>query len=89
MFGSFSWAMEVMASPDAAAASSTPDDVEEEGEFEIRRKEFVLKPMTAEDAILEMNLLGHQFYAFVNVDSGSINVVYRRNDGGYGLLMPE
>ena len=69
----------------AAQLTAEAEDTEEI----IRRKTFSKKPMTAEDAILEMNLLGHQFFAFVNVDNGAINVVYRRNDGGYGLLMPE
>ena len=70
------------------AAAQLTAEAEEKEEI-IRRKTFSKKPMTADDAILEMNLLGHQFFAFVNVDTGAVNVVYRRNDGGYGLLMPE
>ena len=53
----------------------------------IRTKQFQFKPMTREEAVLQMNLLGHNFFAFRDEDTGgSFAVVYRRNDGGYGLL---
>ena len=53
----------------------------------IRTKHFQFKPMTREEAVLQMNLLGHNFFAFRDEDNdGSFAVVYRRNDGGYGLL---
>ena len=53
----------------------------------IRTKQFRFKPMTREEAVLQMNLLGHNFFAFRDEDNGgSFAVVYRRNDGGYGLL---
>ena len=53
----------------------------------IRTKRFEFKPMTREEAVLQMNLLGHNFFAFRDEDNdGSFAVVYRRNDGGYGLL---
>ncbi len=53
----------------------------------IRVKKFYFKPMTREEAILQMNLLGHNFFAFRDEDNGgSFAVVYRRNDGGYGLI---
>ena len=53
----------------------------------IRTKRFRFKPMTREEAVLQMNLLGHSFFAFRDEDNGgSFAVVYRRNDGGYGLL---
>ena len=53
----------------------------------IRTKHFRFKPMTREEAVLQMNLLGHNFFAFRDEDNdGSFAVVYRRNDGGYGLL---
>ncbi|MBQ7313051.1 MAG: sigma 54 modulation/S30EA ribosomal C-terminal domain-containing protein [Clostridia bacterium] len=45
--------------------------------------------MTPEEAILQMNLLGHAFYAFEDADSGDTCVLYKRNAGSYGLLMPE
>jgi len=60
----------------------------EEEEFEIlRTKKFPMKPMTAEEAVLQMNLLEHSFFAFRNEDSdGAFAVVYKRKDGGYGLI---
>ena len=65
-------------------------DVAEEVEYElVRRKSVTLKPESVEEAILQMNLVGHQFYMFLNEESGEINVVYRRNDGGYGVIAPE
>ena len=63
--------------------------VEEEGTFDIRTKRFVLKPMTTEEAILQMNLLGHSFYAFENADSGETCIVYKRNAGAYGVIVPD
>ena len=65
------------------------DEYAEEGEFDIRVKSFPLKPMTAEEAILQMNLSGHDFFAFVDADSNETCVVYRRKEGAYGLLVPE
>ncbi len=67
------------------------DDFDEaENRYEIvRSKKFIVKPLTAEEAIVEMNLIGHQFYMFRNVDDNEINVVYKRKDGKYGLLQPE
>ena len=65
-------------------------DAEEEGEFQVvRAKKFPIKPMTVDEAILQMDLLGHSFYAFKNEDSDAFAVVYRRNDGGYGLIEDE
>ena len=61
-----------------------------EEEFEVvRSKTVVLKPETVEEAILQMNLLGHMFYMFRNAETDDICVVYRRNDGGYGLIEPD
>lgn len=64
-------------------------DAEEENYDVIREKHFAVKPCTVEEAILQMNLLGHSFYLFRNVESGEIEVVYRRAQGSYGLLVPE
>ena len=66
------------------------DDYHEE-EFElVREKTVVSKPMTIEDAILQMNLLGHSFFFFINTERDSKPcVVYQRSDGGYGLLVAE
>lgn len=61
----------------------------EDGEFKlVRSKQFFFRPMTSEEAILQMNLVGHTFFAFRNQDEGgNFSVVYRRNDGGYGIIM--
>lgn len=65
-------------------------DVVDEDEIEVvRTKSVVLKPETVEEAILQMNLLGHMFYMFRNAETDDICVVYKRNDGGYGLMEPE
>lgn len=64
-----------------------PEEVEE---FHlIREKSFVVKPCTVDEAILQMNMLGHSFYLFRDADSDEINAVYARKDGSYGLLIPE
>lgn len=69
------------------AVDSAP--VPEEGEFEIRKKTFLMKPMTPEEAILQMNLLGHTFYVFEDAENGEMCVVYKRNAGSYGLIVPD
>ena len=61
---------------------------ESRGEI-VRVKRFEVRPMTAEEAIEQMELLGHHFYVFLNADENAINVVYQRDDGNYGLLQPE
>lgn len=66
--------------------SFAPVETEEEIRI-VRTKKFPLKPMTAEEAVLQMNLLGHSFFAFRDADAGnSFAVVYKRNGGDYGLL---
>ena len=55
----------------------------------IKNKKFSMNPMTAEEAILQMNLLDHDFFVYYDPDYGGVNVVYRRKDGNYGLLQPE
>ncbi|GEM88899.1 MULTISPECIES: ribosome-associated translation inhibitor RaiA [Oceanithermus] len=69
-----------------------PPPPEEEAEpFEpeiVRVKRFEMKPMTPEDAALQMEALGHTFFVFRNADTGEINVIYRRHDGNYGLIEP-
>jgi len=54
----------------------------------VRSKQFSVKPMDAEEAILQMEMLGHDFYVFLNHESEEINVVYQRKDGNYGLIEP-
>jgi putative sigma-54 modulation protein len=59
------------------------------GEIEIvRTKAHSLKPMTPEEAALQMELVGHDFFVFVDGQSEQVGVVYRRRDGGYGLIEP-
>jgi putative sigma-54 modulation protein len=61
--------------------------LEDEEDFElVRTKRFTFKPMDVEEAILQMNMLGHTFFVFFNSDSKSVNVVYKRGDGKYGLI---
>jgi putative sigma-54 modulation protein len=70
--------------PDAGFSAG---DTAEEHEFDIvRTKRFALKPMTPEEAILQMNLLHHEFFVFRNIESGGFAVVYKRSDGGYGMI---
>ena len=65
-------------------------DIHEEREFDIvRTKRFAVKPMSPEEAILQMNLLGHSFFLYHSTENDKIQVVYRRADGGYGVLIPE
>ena len=64
------------------------DEPDEEYQL-VRTKRFFVKVMTPEEAILQMNLLGHEFFRFRDDVSGEINVVYRRKDGDYGLLVPD
>jgi putative sigma-54 modulation protein len=61
----------------------------EEGETIVRTKQFSLRPMSSGEAIDQMELLGHDFFVFLDAASGQVNVVYRRDDGGYGLLQPD
>ena len=72
------------------AAPAAPEP-EEEKDFElVRVKKFALKPMGVEEAILQMNLLDHEFFAFRNQDDGgTFAIVYKRNNGGYGLIVSE
>lgn len=55
----------------------------------IREKRFAMKPCTTEEAIMQMDLLGHNFYMYNCAETGQTQVVYRRADGGYGVLIPE
>jgi len=65
------------------------EPLEEEDNSVIRVKTFRMKPMTPDDAILQMNLLGHSFFVFRDADTEETCVVYRRHDGAYGLIAPE
>ncbi len=68
-----------------------PDEEEDEDEVEetvVRTKSFDLRPMDVDEAILEMEMLQHDFFVFMNMDTGKVNVVYRRKGQNYGLLEP-
>lgn len=66
------------------------EPITEEFDFEIvRTKTISMKPQDVEEAILQMNMLNHQFYMFLNSSTEKFNVVYIRKDGGYGLIEPE
>jgi putative sigma-54 modulation protein len=64
------------------------EEEEEIGAKIVRTKQFQMKPMSAEEAVLQMELLDHDFFVFTSADTGDINVVYRRRDGDYGLIEP-
>ena len=55
----------------------------------VRTKRFAVKPMDAEEACMQMDLLGHDFYVFRNCETDEVNVVYKRKNGSYGLIEPE
>lgn len=70
----------------AAVAEETAED-EEAGHI-IRRKQFEIQPMDEEEALEQMELLGHDFFVFYNPQSKNLNVIYKRKDGNYGLIEP-
>ena len=63
--------------------------LEEEGPRVVKTKRFAMKPMSLDEAILQMDLLGHNFYVFRNARTDEVNVLYRRHEGNYGLIEPE
>ncbi len=65
------------------------DNVDEEVLFDIRRKTFPVRPMSLEEAILQMNLIGHSFYMYLDADTSKISVVYKRHGDTYGVITPE
>ncbi len=70
-------------------AALEAEEPEEDKPQVVRTKRFPLKPMTVEEAILQMDLLGHNFFVFANAETDAINVIYKRKDGNYGLIEPE
>ena len=64
------------------------EEIAEEDYTVVRTKQIPVKPITVEEAILQMNMVGHKFYMFTDAESGEVNVVYLRDDGKYGLLQP-
>lgn len=74
---------------DTAFKEAYTDTVEEQVNYEvIKHKSFVMRPMDVDEAILQMNMLGHSFFMFCNAKTGDSNVVYRRSDGDYAVLEP-
>lgn len=69
--------------------ASMPEEHWIEDDKPVKTKTFTTKPMNLEEAIMEMNLLGHSFFVFINEENNQVNVLYRRKDGDYGLLVPE
>lgn len=62
------------------------EEDEENNDVIVKHKEIEMKPMDSEEAILEMELLGHSFFVYKDVDTGNVNVLYKRKDGNYGLI---
>lgn len=69
-----------------APVPAETEEEEEDGEFVIHTKSFAIKPMSVEEAILQMNLLGHSFFVYRDAETEEINVVYKRKDGAYGRI---
>ena len=80
---------DALVGPNGAASSGAQTDDEELEAPPIRHKRFKIQPMSEEEAIEHMELLGHDFYVFFNPDEAQINVLYRRRGGEYGLLQPD
>jgi putative sigma-54 modulation protein len=67
-----------------------PSDYDEEDEKKVvKTKRFAVKPMDVEEAILQMEMLGHSFFVFRDAHTNDVNVIYKRKDGNYGLIEPE
>lgn len=85
-------AVEPIIEAESAIAVAEPEEAVEEERREpavIRTKQFKLRPMFTEDAIEQMELLGHNFFVFQDAETSRICVLYRRRDGAYGLIVPE
>ncbi|HZG59696.1 MAG TPA: ribosome-associated translation inhibitor RaiA [Anoxybacillus sp.] len=72
--------------PVGAPASAVMEEQEDDDFEVVRTKHFSLKPMDSEEAILQMNMLGHNFFIFTNAETNRTNIVYKRKDGKYGLI---
>jgi len=70
-------------------AETIPVVAEEESPVIVKTKQFAVKPMTPEEAVLQLELIGHDFFVFQDAESTDVNVVYRRRDGNYGLIEPQ
>ncbi len=79
----------VEALPELNASSLADEQDEDQRPRIVRTKEFQVKPMYSDEAVEQMELLGHDFFVFQDADTGKLNVLYRRRDGNYGLIVPE
>jgi len=77
-----------VASHSALAATEPHALPDEENAVIVKQKQFNMKPMPPEEAILQLELIGHDFFVFTNADTDEVNVVYKRRDGNYGLIEP-
>ncbi len=88
--GAMPTSIAVVAAPNGAEpAAEDGDEAEEEQRPIVRTKQFTVRPMSHEDAVEQMELLGHNFFVFFDPDTKRMSVLYRRNDGDYGVLQPE
>ena len=74
--------------PLAEAPAPMEEEEEDQGPHIVRNKKFEIRPMSEEEAMLQMEMLGHSFFVFENAATGEINVLYLRKDGNYGLIEP-
>ncbi len=75
---------------DTAFKENFAEPVDEQTDYEvIKHKKFKMRPMDIDEAILQMNMLGHEFFMFTNAATGEINVVYKRSEGNYAVLEPD
>jgi ribosome hibernation promoting factor len=74
--------------PESAIPQPAPLELPEEGTAIVKVKQFAVKPMAPDEAVLQLELVGHDFFVFRNAESDEVNVVYRRRDGDYGLIEP-
>lgn len=75
--------------PASAAPAVEPAPLADEEPRVVRVKRFAVKPLSLDEAVMQMNLLGHSFFVFRNATTEEVNVLYRRRDGNYGLIEPE
>jgi putative sigma-54 modulation protein len=71
------------------AEESIPLVPDEDAPMIVKTKQFAMNPMTPEEAVLQLELIGHDFFVFRSADTGEVNVVYRRRDANYGLIEPQ
>jgi putative sigma-54 modulation protein len=72
-----------------AALPAEPLDTDEADVRVVKSKQFEVKPMSVDEAVLQLELIGHDFFMFLNAETDEMSVVYRRRDGGYGLIDPQ